>query len=60
MSSFLNLISKHSLNITVKAGQAYPPPPPQDSIKELIIWKMNPLVVSVTSVKFKSAFLHAS
>ena len=32
---------------------------PQDSINELIIWKMNPVVVSVTSVKFKSAFLHA-
>ena len=31
---------------------------PQDSINELIIWKMNPLVVPVTSVKFKSAFLH--
>ena len=32
---------------------------PQDSINELIIWKMNPLVISVTSVKFKSVFLHA-
>ena len=32
---------------------------PQDSINELIIWKMNALVVPVTSVKFKSAFLHA-
>ena len=27
---------------------------PQDSINEMIIWKMNPLVVPVTSVKFKS------
>ena len=32
---------------------------PQDSINELIIWKMNPVVVPVTSVKFKSAFLYA-
>ena len=32
---------------------------PQDSINELIIWKMNPLVVPVTKVKLKSAFLHA-
>ena len=31
----------------------------QDSISELIIWKMNPLVVPVTGVKFKAAFLHA-
>ena len=30
---------------------------PQDSINELIIWKMSPLVV--TSVKLKLAFLHA-
>ena len=41
--------------ITVKAGQAYP----QDSITELIIWKMNPLVVPVSFVKFKPAFPHA-
>ena len=34
--------------------------PQKDSINELIIWKkMNPLVVSVTGVKFKSAFLYA-
>ena len=32
---------------------------PQDSIIELIIWKMNPLVVPVTGVKFKSELLHA-
>ena len=32
---------------------------PQDSISELIIWKMNPLVVPITGVKFKAAFLHA-
>ena len=32
---------------------------PQDSINELIIWKMNPSVAPVTSVKFKSAFLYA-
>ena len=30
---------------------------PQDSINELIIWKRSPVVVPVTSVKFKSAFL---
>ena len=29
------------------------------SINVLIIWKMNPLVVPVTGVKFKLAFLHA-
>ena len=33
--------------------------PPQDSINELIIWKMNLLVVPVTNVKFKSELLHA-
>ena len=38
---------------TVKGGQAYT----YDTIKELIIWKMNPSVVPVTSVKFKSALL---
>ena len=27
---------------------------PQDSISELIIWKMNPLDVPVTGVKFKA------
>ena len=32
---------------------------PQDSSNELIIWKMNPLVVPVTSVKLKSELLHA-
>ena len=32
---------------------------PQDSSNELNIWKMNPLIVPVTIVKFKSAFLHA-
>ena len=31
---------------------------PQDSNNELIIWKMNPLVVPVTGVKFKSELLH--
>ena len=29
---------------------------PQDSINELIIWKMNPLVVPVSFVKFKAHF----
>ena len=32
---------------------------PQNSINKLIIWKINPLVVCVTGVKFKSAFLYA-
>ena len=32
---------------------------PEDSINELIIRKMNPLVAAVTSVKFKGVFLHA-
>ena len=31
----------------------------QVSINELIIWKMNPLVVPVSFVKFKAAFLLA-
>ena len=43
------------VHVTVKAGQATP----QDSINELNIWKMNPLIVPVTVVKFKLAFLHA-
>ena len=30
-----------------------------DIINESIIWKMNPLVVDGTSIKFKSPFLHA-
>ena len=30
---------------------------PWDSIKDFIIWKMNPLVVPVTRFKFKLAFL---
>ena len=29
---------------------------PQDSINKLIIWKNDPLVVSVTGVKFKRHF----
>ena len=32
---------------------------PQDSINELIIWKMNLLVIPITVVKFKSELLHA-
>ena len=36
------------LTLTVKTGQAYPP---QESINELIIWKMNLLVVATTSIK---------
>ena len=33
--------------------------PPPRFYYELIIWKMNPLVVPVTGVKFKSELLHA-
>ena len=32
---------------------------PQNYINEFIIWKVKPLVVPVTGVKFKLAFLHA-
>ena len=32
---------------------------PQVSINKLIIGKMNQLVIPITSVKFKSAWLHA-
>ena len=58
-------------NILTDNWHLYPPPrpiqtlskqvkrTPQDSINELIIWKMNPLVVPVTGVKFKSELLHA-
>ena len=31
---------------------------PQDSINELIVWKMNPLVIPITGVKFKSELLY--
>ena len=31
--------------VTVKSVQGYPPPPPQDSINEFILRKLNPLVV---------------
>ena len=35
-------------------------PIPQDAINESLSWKMNPaLVIAATSIKFKSAFLHA-
>ena len=51
----LTKMLKDRKNITVKAGQAYT----QDSINELIIWKMNPfIVVPATGVKFNLAFLH--
>ena len=47
-------IDKMASSITVKTGQAYP----EDRVNEASIWKMNPLVVSATSLKFKSVFLH--
>ena len=52
------------MNIASRASQTYTQgrssvPPKLDSIDVLIIWKMNPLVAPETSVKFKSALLHA-
>jgi len=41
--------------VTVGSGQAYP----QNDINQSIIWKMNPIVLTATSVKFNFAFLHA-
>ena len=41
--------------VTVGSGQAYP----LDDINQSIIWKMNPIVLTATRVKFKFAFLHA-
>ena len=32
---------------------------PIDSVNELIIWKMNLLVIAATRIKFKSALLYA-
>ena len=55
-TSNLNL----SIQYTVKPGQAYPRPlPTQDTITDFFIRKLNPLVVAATTIKFKSAFLHA-
>ena len=46
------------VEIIIQAGRSSLPQ--KDSINELIIWnKKNPLVVPVTGVKFKSAFLYA-
>ena len=42
--------------LTAKAGQAYPQ---KIVFMNLLFEKMNPLVVSLTGVKFKSAFLYA-
>ena len=36
-----------------------PPPIAIASINESVIWRINPLIVAVTSIKFKFAFLHA-
>ena len=33
--------------------------PPQEPLMNRLFEKMNPLVVATTSIKFKSAFLHA-
>ena len=45
-----------SCNITLQSRQVKRTP--QDSINELIIWKMNPLVVPETSVKFTRTSLY--
>ena len=50
-----NYESLFQIRVAVKAGQANPP---QDSINELNIWKMNPLIIPVTIVKITLAFLH--
>ena len=42
--------------LTAKAGQAYPK---KIVFMNLLFDKMNPLVVSLTGVKFNSAFLYA-
>ena len=42
--------------LTAKAGQAYPK---KILLMNWLFEKMNPLVVPVTGVKFKSAFLYA-
>ena len=44
--------------VTVKPGQAYPPPspPPPRTINELVIQKLNPLLV--VDFRLISAFLH--
>ena len=51
------LLCRHTTLLTLQSNQIKRTP--QDSISELIIWKMNPLDVPVTGVKFKAAFLHA-
>ena len=43
---------------STSCSQGWSSVPPQNSINELIIWKMHPLVVPVFGVIFKSAFLH--
>ena len=44
------------LAITVKPGKVYPP---RFRINESVMWKMNPLVVAATSIKFKFTFVHS-
>ena len=44
------------VHVTVRSGRVYPPPPPQDSIDEFIIRKLNLLVV--VDFRFISAFLY--
>ena len=41
--------------VTVGSVQVYP----LDDINQSIIWKMNRIVLTATSVEFKFAFLHA-
>ena len=41
----------------IKQGQGHPPPP-QDSITEFMVQKLNSVVVAATSIKLKSVYLH--
>ena len=54
---FMKELNHSEVRVSLQSNQVKRTP--QVSISELIIWKMNPLVVPVTGVKFKAAFLHA-
>ena len=55
---FFNFLALHD-DSTIKVSLITVKSSPQDAINESIIWKMNLLVFSKTSIKFKSTFLHA-